>query len=364
MSKLWCPEAFRNLAIIPYNEDKVLISPCCQSKPFLDNVDSFDFNTNDYLVSIRNSLNEGVYPSSCARCEIAEKLGNKSRRQSSIEFYDIEESNEVKLESIDYSSTWACNLACSHCNENFSSHWSKLKRIKNSDRKLVGRIEQMPKEIIDSLVLDDIKKIHFNGGEPLLNNNHYNLLNRVKSPNNVVVSYNTNGTVIPNDEIFGIWRKMALVKLFFSIDATESSFEYIRWPAKWESVVENIRIIKETAPSNVMFAINVSIGCHNIIELQDIVEWFNTDISTNREGDKSYFSYQFVNKFDLKYMKTSVKNDVISLLRNIEEFKGVVTYIESNMSHEQNDIWITALDNVDSLRGTNWRENLKIARYY
>jgi molybdenum cofactor biosynthesis enzyme MoaA len=46
-----------------------------------------------------------------------------------------------------------------------------------------------------------VKKIHFNGGEPLLNDDQLGLLLKLEKQDvlkNVFISYNTNGTVMPS----------------------------------------------------------------------------------------------------------------------------------------------------------------------
>jgi organic radical activating enzyme len=105
----------------------------------------------------------------------------------------------------------------------------------------------------------DIKKIHFNGGEPMLNKDQVSLLDRLDL-SNVFISYNTNGTVYPDQKIIDLWKQAKLVKLFFSIDATEQAFEYIRYPAKWAEVADNMIRMRDELPSNVMFGINATVG--------------------------------------------------------------------------------------------------------
>ena len=83
----WCPEIYRGLFVNRYTDDKVLVAPCCQARGKVQSVDTFDFNTDEYLNLLRDEFSQGKKPSACQRCWDAENIGQKSRRQSAIEFF-------------------------------------------------------------------------------------------------------------------------------------------------------------------------------------------------------------------------------------------------------------------------------------
>lgn len=364
----WCPEIYRSMFVDMFNDDKIRVAPCCQAASEVESIESFDFKTSPYLTNLREQFNNGLKPAACNRCWQVEKSGHKSRRQSAIEFFDLPEpTTEIVLEGLDHSATWACNMACIMCGPLNSSLWAKEKSYTSNDLKLIGRKFQKENNILSNLDLGSIKKIHFNGGEPFLNLHQLDLIERLDKQDvlkNVFISYNTNGSIFPDSRIIDFWKRSRLVKLFFSIDAVGSAFEYIRWPGKWQQVNENIKHMKDILPSNVMFGLNVTVGNYNVLEMKDLWDWFEATISTNREGDASDFNWQIANNFDPRNCCDSIRTRVVEELNNISQMQGLVNYIQSADTQTISNSWISTFDGYDLKRNTNWRNCLKIGKYY
>jgi molybdenum cofactor biosynthesis enzyme MoaA len=368
MHNNWCPEIYRGLYVDRINDDRIRVAPCCQAESSVELVDTFDFNLSPHLNKLRQEFNNGNYPSACNRCWKVEKNGHKSRRQSAIEFFNIATPNtEVVLEGLDHSATWACNLACIMCGPDNSSLWASELNYTKTELIDIGRQFQKSSQFLDKIDLSSIKKIHFNGGEPLLNNDQSKLLEELDKQGvlkDAFISYNTNGTIMPSTKIINLWKKARLVKLFFSIDATNSAFEYIRWPAKWETVKSNLLAMKEQLPHNVMFGFNVTVGCYNLFEMVDICDWFEQNLQSNREHDQSDFNWQLADNFAIQNLNQEAKLSAIECLDSVPRLHGIVNYIKSVLPAVENNEWVNALDIIDRRRGTNWRTSLQIAKYY
>jgi uncharacterized Fe-S cluster-containing radical SAM superfamily protein len=363
----WCPEIYRGVFIDRVNDDKIRVAPCCLAATKIESVDTFDFNTSPYLTKLRQQVDRNEQPVECDRCWQVENTGHKSRRMSAIEFYDVAPNSEVLLEGIDHSATWACNLACIMCGPQSSSTWATELDYTKNELINLGRRFQKSNNFLDKLDFSNIKKIHFNGGEPMLNNDQTHLLEHLEQQGvlkNTFISYNTNGTVMPNDKIINLWKKARLVKLFFSIDGTDSAFEYIRYPGKWAEVSNNLLEMKKQLPRNVMFGFNVTVGCYNLFEIVNVYRWFEQHLKYNREGDNSDFNWQFANNFDIKNLNQLAKISAIECLSPILQLEGIVKYIKSTLNYVKNNEWITELDTIDQRRNTNWRKNLQIGKYY
>lgn len=363
----WCPEVYRSVFIDRYNDNFVRVAPCCQAVPKLESVDTFDFFTSPYLSRLREEFSKGQQPNECEWCWKVEMHGQKSRRLSAIEFFEaVEPDTTVELQSLDYNATWACNLACIMCDSHSSSFWAVQENLSKQDLKQLGRLFRKKNQILDKLDVGKIKKIHFNGGEPLTNGDQHDLLAKIEQQgilNNVFISYNTNGTLLPDQKIVDLWSRTRLVKLFFSIDATGPAYEYIRWPGKWHQVTKNILDMKSNLPSNVMFGFNVTVGAYNVLELPTLYEWFAKNISTNREGDASDFCWQFAIGFDPKQLPTEVKKLAIEMLEPITIFKGIVSYLQSNINYVADLSWTDRLQELDAKRKTDWKNALLIAKF-
>ena len=364
----WCPEIYRNIYIDRYNDDQVRVAPCCQAMTKLESVNTLNFNTSPYLTKLRNQINQGERPSECRWCWELEDIGQKSRRQSAIEFFNLDPQDTlVQLDSIDYNATWACNLACIMCGPGSSSTWATELEYDQIKLFEIGRRFQKTNTFLDKFDLTTIKKIHFNGGEPMLNNEQTTLLEQLEEQNslkNTFISYNTNGTLMPSNKVVKLWEKAKLVKLFFSIDGTGSSYEYIRHPANWNQVSKNIKDMRDQLPGNVLFGFNIAVGSYNLLELADILKWFKENLATNREGDPSDFCWQFVRNYDIKNLTRVAKEQALVSLYNQPEVQGIITYVNSTINYTTNDAWINELEKIDQRRGTNWRNSLQAGKYY
>ena len=358
----WCPEVYRSMFVDYYNTDMVRISPCCQSESAIEPAAGFDFHTSPHLTKLREQFALGKKPNECNRCWQAEKLGNKSRRQSSIEFSKIKEPDHtVTLESIDHSATWACNLACVICGPHNSSTWATELNTGRPTLIKLGRSFQKKNNFFNGLDMSKVKKIHFNGGEPLINLDQIKLLKQVNLAN-TFISYNTNGTIYPDRQIVDLWEKANLVKLFFSIDATEQAFEYIRYPGKWKQVADNIIMMKKNLPSNVMFGFNITVGSHNVFELPEVYNWFQNNLLTNRENDPSDFHWQLAYNYDVTSLPEHIKQQAIDILLPIDQYHGLVNLLRIKKTTSTQ--WISNLTAIDQRRKTNWKKSLKIGKYY
>ena len=363
----WCPEIYRSMFIDRHNSDQLRVAPCCQADSRLEKVTDFDFNTSEYLNQLREKFNRGERPKECIKCWQAEELGTRSRREGAIEFFQSPEiDRSVSLQRIDYNTTWACNLACVMCGPQSSSLWATQKNLNKSQLSKIGRHFRNQNNFLDKLEVAHVKRIHFNGGEPLLNNDHIDMLVKLEQQDvlkNTEISYNTNGTMMPNKKTIDLWNKSRLVRLYFSIDAVGTAFEYIRWPGVWSQTCKNMLDMKRDLPSNVMFGFNSTIGSHNLFEMIDVWNWFDQNISTNREGDMSDFCWQFANNFDIKYLPMHIKSQAIEQLRSTAVLDGVVKHIELTFDHDSSSDWMLYLSQLDSVRNTDWITSLKIGKY-
>lgn len=357
----WCPEIFRNLFVDRFNQDAIRIAPCCQAKPAIVAIDQFNFVTDDYFNSLRVQNQANQRPAECNACWQAEDMGQRSRRQWAVSRFD-QPTYEVVLRGIDHSATWACNLSCVMCGPENSSSWAAEMDLTSDQLSAIGRKYQKLNNFTDRIDLSSVIRLHFNGGEPLLTNEHLDLLNYFDDKDllkNLIVSYNTNGTVAPTAAVLDLWSRAKQVKLFFSIDGIGPAFNYIRWPGQWNTVSENILRIKHTCP-DVQIGFNVTIGNYNILEVDEIWNWFVSNI--NSAGND--FNVQMVNKFTCQLPPEAVA-EVINRLDGIAMCEGLVASLGRNNSTAQvSNHWTNRLESIDHRRGTSWRTALKIGKYY
>jgi hypothetical protein len=348
----WCPELYRGLFIHPVGKNDIQVAPCCQATPSKVHGE-FNFETDAYLTTLRNTQK----PDACKRCWETEKSNGYSKRLAAIDYYGIEESNTVELNALEYNVTWACNLACVMCGPHYSSTWTTELNLEKD----YNKITQTQNKIVQNLDKTKVNRVHFNGGEPLINNEHIKVLQQIETLENCKVTYNTNGTKLPNDQTLALWEKAKTVRLFFSIDATEQAFEYIRWPGKWDELCQNIEWFISNSPSNVMFALNVTVGAYNLLEIDKVWDWYEQTIPTNREGDKTDFVWQPAHNYNFCHLTSEVKEVAKDRLK---VYNGLKSLYNSITSSDSNDSWIQKLNDIDARRKTSWRNTLEVGKFY
>jgi sulfatase maturation enzyme AslB (radical SAM superfamily) len=120
--------------------------------------------------------------------------------------------------------------------------------------------------------LDYVEQIYFAGGEPLMMEEHYNILDELERRGrfDVRLIYNTNFTQIKlkNRTVFDYWKKFKSVAVGASLDAMGPRAEYIRKGTDWAVVEHNRRQMLEICP-DVDFYISPTLSILNAWHLPD-----------------------------------------------------------------------------------------------
>jgi sulfatase maturation enzyme AslB (radical SAM superfamily) len=90
--------------------------------------------------------------------------------------------------------------------------------------------------------------MYFTGGEPLINAEHWQLLDTLISKNlakNISLQYNTNLTTVrfKDKDIVDLWNQFKQVTLMISIDATDTVSDQIRSGSDWNKISNNIEVL-------------------------------------------------------------------------------------------------------------------------
>lgn len=310
-----CIDAFKNLFIQNTN-GKLAISPCCFSHT--NPVDIIDFQSDPYLDDVRKVWLTGNFPSACSNCEKAESSGFGSRRKDSNRLYEEYSlyNTETELVSLDFWTGDTCNLRCAICKPDFSSAWKKELGYPIFER------QSNNNEFWKYLDLSKIRFVHFNGGEPLLNRGHYELLENLPNKRKINISYNTNGTILPSEKLLYLWKHFKQVTIAFSIDDIAERFEYQRYPAKWSEVVANLQWYLNNCAKNTFFATTTSVGLLNHSNLDALQSWLeSTMISGKNLHPVDYRRQPVHGLFDLKDAKSRV-NDIKNFLDSCDKRRG------------------------------------------
>ena len=185
--------------------------------------------------------------------------------------------------SATFDSGSVCNLACVTCGPDASTRWQRELGMpivpgnsKHIDPEIVQRAQKMTGVVIC-------------GGEPMLNFSSQTMLKNLNSDQNVRVHFN--GTVLPKPEFMEQSVRFKHIKYCLSIDGVGKRFEYLRWPAQWSQVVDNIQWLWHNAPDKVEFAVSITRSQLNQHYLEEITDWIHNNISSNRHGKQTVVNY-------------------------------------------------------------------------
>jgi radical SAM protein with 4Fe4S-binding SPASM domain len=290
-SKTFCIYPWIHLHAYPTGE----AYPCCQAE-MRYSIGNTRKNTLEEIWNspeqrqIRVNMLNNVENPACGRCYEQEESGFFSGRRSANKHHGhhigrvhmTEPDGHVNHFGMTY---WdirfsnLCNLSCRSCGHIFSSSWyqdqAKLAgpqwQLNNTALNIAGRDKN---DMWNQLMphLDYVEQIYFAGGEPLMMEEHYNILDELERRGrfDVRLIYNTNftHTKLKDREVFDYWRKFKSVAVGASLDAMGPRAEYIRRGTNWDCVRRNRDLMIEMCP-NVDFYISPTLSILNADHLPD-----------------------------------------------------------------------------------------------
>jgi len=235
------------------------------------------------LQQLRNDMLNERPNAACQRCYEQEESGFFSGRRSANKHHGHHikklDSNPFELTYWDVRFSNLCNLRCRSCGHIFSSQWYQDQarlagpewKAQNRVLNYAGRTELDMWEQLEPH-LDHVEQIYFAGGEPLLMEEHYRILDELdrRGLYHVRLIYNTNftHTDLKGRSVFDYWRKFSSVAVGASLDAAGARGEYIRKGTVWSDVEHNRREMMQVCP-DVDFYISPTLSIMNALHLPD-----------------------------------------------------------------------------------------------
>jgi sulfatase maturation enzyme AslB (radical SAM superfamily) len=219
----------------------------------------------------------------CTRCYEQEAAGFFSGRRSANKHHGHHikklDQNPFEMTYWDIRFSNLCNLKCRSCGHIFSSQWYQDQarlaggnwKERNTVLNYAGRTEtDMWEQLIPHL--DYVEQIYFAGGEPLLMEEHYRILDELvrRKRFDVRLIYNTNftHTDLKGRSVFEYWKQFKSVAVGASLDDMGPRAEYIRKGTDWAVVEKNRRDMLAICP-DVDFYISPTLSIMNAWHLSD-----------------------------------------------------------------------------------------------
>jgi len=304
---------------------------------------------NDGAFSMRVSLNK-VFFNEFNYAELVEKTSfDGNVRNYYPQYVELHLSNK-------------CNFKCRTCNSRFSTSWNE-DAIKINNGRYVYYPHKSIKNIQDIISFENIKWIRFAGGEPLISDEHYKLVEYLISNNlskNISLLYNTNLSCLHYKkwDSIDLWKNFKHIKLLASIDDSYERGEYIRKGQKWSEIIKNRdKILNSNL--DIEFKLFPLISIFNIWHLPDFIsDWsdsgfvdkFSCSIIKNVDWLKiQILPNNFKDKIKEKYKKFRFPSHIQKFMYNI------VGHLYSEDLYEKlfpKFVEMTTM--IDKMRGENY----------
>jgi MoaA/NifB/PqqE/SkfB family radical SAM enzyme len=311
-SKTFCIYPWIHLHAYPTGE----AYPCCHAEMGVGQVGNCRKNTleeiwrDQPMAQLRKDMLSETPNAACGRCYEQEASGFFSGRKSANKHHGHHikklESNPFEMTYWDIRFSNLCNLKCRSCGHIFSSQWyqdqAKLAGGDWKDRNTVlnyaGRTETDMWSQLEPH-LDYVEQIYFAGGEPLLMEEHYRILDELvrRGRFDVRLIYNTNftHTDLKGKSVFEYWKQFKSVAVGASLDDSGARGEYIRKGTDWAVVEQNRRDMMRICPG-VDFYISPTLSIMNAWHLPDFHrDWVEQgliraqDLNVNILQDPAYY---------------------------------------------------------------------------
>jgi len=314
--------------------------PCCLAaiNSRLGNTNEKSFKelwNSDLIKDLRLNMISDKPSHACKRCYEHEKAGSESLRMTKnrdfkhkmerVELTNPDGSlDEVHMAYFDIRFSNVCNMRCRTCGPVFSSLWhtdAVKMGTTSADAPRIYRAKKDINELWDDVVewIDTIEKIYFAGGEPLIMDEHYKILEHLISigKTDIEINYNTNFSKLTykNKDVIELWKHFDNVKVGASLDAMGERAECMRKGTIWKDIEENRKRLALEAP-HVEFKISSTVSVFNAQHILDFFEdWLEKDWVKLHHLDVNLL-------LEVEYNRAQIlpKQVRINIQRNIDKF--------------------------------------------
>lgn len=317
-----------------------------------------DLINNDILKQMRKDMLNEEFNPLCHVCHNHEKVMGWSNRKESNELWAhrfddsvplTEEDghlNDFKMSYFDIRFRNTCNMKCRSCGPGYSSLW-QAEAIKYpmiiEYQDISGMTGVSEPDLIDDVIktqAHNFERLWFAGGEPLIHDEHYKILEHLISigKTDVIITYSTNLTTLKyrDKDVFDLWKHFKQVDVHASIDSWGDRAEVLRKGTKWPDILENLRKIVKYGQEhfNVTCHFSCVVSIMNYLTLADLMQYLIDEkiwVPCNMQFKQSYMEFFPLNGptwMNAQNLPVELKREGFAKL---QEF--------SRRFHKMNQIW-------------------------
>jgi len=324
------------------------VYPCCLTG-MEDNIGNLhdkslkEIWNDEPMRKLRRDFLDGKEPPSCVRCFEQERNGqgslrnhinrNFEHRKDLIATTNIDGSlDNMHLAYWDFRFSNICNFKCRSCGPQLSSGWY------DDTKKIYGGLPNDipdPKKTINlweqlEPYFETVEEIYFAGGEPLLMEEHYLILQRLDEMgrHDVRLRYNTNFSTMRYKKLdaFETWSRFKDIEIGASLDGMGPEGEFIRKGMDWQQTLANRERLRNEVPQ-ALFFINCTTGVQNAYHIVDFYKWAVETKFINSPDDFRVNLIQFPLDQRVQVLPEHHKKELSKLYQDVIKFaidKGAV----------------------------------------
>ena len=310
-----------------------------------------EFYNSEVMKNLRLDLLNGQQPQGCKNCYYQESFGKIPGRQkqllkSAVSKYDFDltmrasphyemfkhsyENNGVSnYHPVDFQIDLGnyCNSACIMCGPESSSRlekdYLKLNQLEptlfNQPKKYTSWTRDpalVDKFVLELKDLPNLGYIHLLGGETLYDPAFYAICDRLIEldlAKNIILGTTTNGTIY-NNKLAKIIPEFKQFHLGISIESVTELNDYVRWPGKIGSILENIQKFKQLeSHSNLFNSLRITPNLFTIYEFDQLAEYM---IENNLTAESCNVLYNPA-QLKIEIMPDDIRRETLEKFNNL-----------------------------------------------
>jgi len=300
-SKVFCMFPWLHLNVTPKGD----IYPCCSndySQPFGNTKEitlEEAFNGPKMKQLRLDMLNERKNEI-CTFCYKHEEAGphsfrNYSKEQFANHFDELVPTTkedgtvpEFRMHYFDIRFSNICNFKCRTCGSEFSSQWgAEMQKHFDESHPILIHADNNKGNLLEEVLthVEHIDLAYFAGGEPLITDEHYVILEEMirKGRTDVTLRYNTNASNIKykKHDILELWKHFKKIELSCSVDHIGERAEWLRKGTDWGKVESNLLTFREL--DYVSFQMNTVFSIFNYPTIGEFYQYLKDKNIVRRE---------------------------------------------------------------------------------
>ncbi len=266
------------------------VKPCCRfeeahrpTENHLSKSSLQELFQGPWMSSLREKMERGEAVDGCTRCYQEQNAGKKSLRQrynssAQLPLTDLVDLKKPQIKWLELAISNQCNLACRMCDSRYSWKWFDEELAMTGVTKSSTKDSKMDIQKVFQFI-PDLVHLKFTGGEPLITKDHWVLIEKLigeRDCSKIFLNYSTNCTIFPKTTWVQMWDRFKFVEFALSFDSVDKNeAEYIRWPAKFDTIEETTRAFFELSrKGNYRLILRTTVSVFNVWHLPETILWW------------------------------------------------------------------------------------------